>query len=307
MIGGHGADDAPIERGGAASGGLASGNDWDAEVPSRPDGQQANAAQSRGSKRPRRRSRAADALQYCDLLDAVFATPRAVDRSYDAYVRYRDRGCRRRDLDPAFVSALPVIREVCHSRDRALVGAAAWAIFRALRGRRFATGGPQEYWSYLRQTARGAVSHQREADDRFRLVDSVSPEVCFDGMRVTGRVVSIADVERKLVIEKIPLLVAETVVRRLRFEGEERAACLYILRSLLEGCDVVVRGLRVLFEVSCERLRQLVDYVTVAARLALSGIRQELEAAGGDSLGWRGSITMTAWLYGDDDGDGARP
>jgi len=187
-----------------------------------------------------------------------------------------------------------------------LVGAAAFAIFRALQRRRFRAGGPAQYWSYLRQTARGALAHQRGADDRFRLVDRVSPHDCFEGMGVTGRLVNIVDVERKLVVEKIPILVAEEVVGRLPFDGEERAASLYILRSRLERRDVVVRGLRVLFDVPCERLRQIVDYVTVAARMALARIRAELEAAAPNDLGWRGSISMTAWLYGEDDDEVAR-
>lgn len=241
-----------------------------------------------------------------ELLAAVFESPRDIEGAYTGYVRYRDRGCHRRDLTRAFDASLPVIREVCRSRDRVLVGAAAWAIFRALRSRRFKKGGKRAYWAYLRQTARGALAHQRESDDRFQLVDWISPQDCFDGMGITGRLVNFSDVERKLVIEKIPILVAEQVVRRLRFEGEERNASLYILRSLLEGRDVVVRGLRVLFDLPCERLRQIVDHVTVAARIALSRIRRELEAAGGESLGWRGAISMTAWLYGEDDDDRAR-
>lgn len=259
------------------------------------------AGRRRGRGEHRGRGRRREPEPPGDLLNAVFRTPRSLDTSYSAYLRYRDSGGRERDLCRALIGALPVIREVCRTPDRALVGAAAWAIVRALQMRRFVTGGPREYWAYLRQTARGAVAHQRETDDRFRLVDRVSPGVCSDAMLVTGRVLGVRDVERKLVIEKIPVLVARAVVSRLPFDGEERAAALYILRHLLEGRDIVVRGLKVLFDLPCERLRILVDYVTAACRMALRRIRLELEAAGGNDLGWRGSLSMTAWLYGEDD------
>lgn len=141
-----------------------------------------------------------------DLLDAVFGGRREPTTSYEAYVRYRDQGGRARDLDLAFARALPVIREVCGSRDRSHIGAAAWAIWRALREKRFTGGGRTAYWAYLRLTARGAMAHQRAADHRFRLVDRVAPEVCTDGMRVTGRLPGLREIEQKMVVEKIPVV-----------------------------------------------------------------------------------------------------
>ena len=240
-----------------------------------------------------------------DLLDAVFASRRDAGASFEVYLRYRDHGCRSRDLESAFARALPVIREVCTSRDRVLIGAAAWAIWRALQERRFTNGEARAYWAYLRQTARGAIAHQRAADDRFRLVDRVPPDVCVDGMGLSGRLVGIREVERKMVIEKIPILVAEQVVARLPFEGEELHACLFFLECLLDGRDVAVRGLNDLFDVSRERLRELLDYVAVKARMAMCGIRAELRAAAANDLGWQGALSMRAWLYGEDE-DGAR-
>lgn len=240
-----------------------------------------------------------------DLLDAVFEAKREPTTSYEAYLRYRDQGGRARDLDLAFARALPVIREVCGSRDRSQIGAAAWAIWRALRERRFTNGEPGSYWAYLRKTARGAIAHQRAADQRFRLVDRVAPEVCTDGMRVTGRLPGLREVEQKMVIEKIPILVAEQVVRRLPFEGEELDASLFFLETLLDGRDVDVRGLVDAFDVGRERLREILGYVAVAARMAMWRIRAELRAAAGGDLGWQGALHVRAWLYGED-GDDAR-
>lgn len=240
-----------------------------------------------------------------DLLDAVFASRRDAGASLDAYLHYRDGGRRSRDLDVAFGRALPVIREVCASRDRVLIGTAAWAIWRALQEERFKTGGARAYWAYLRQTARGAIAHQRAADERFRLVDRVAPDVCVDGMRVTGRLPGLREVEQKMVVEKIPILVAEKVVRRLPFEGEEFKASLFFLETLLDGRDADVRGLVDAFDVRRERLREILDYVTVAARMAMWGIKSELRAAAGNDLGWQGALAMRAWLYGEDE-DGAR-
>lgn len=266
----------------------------------------ARAERVRADASPRRQRRPQGLWLPGDLLDAVFASRRDAGASFDAYLRYRDGGCRSRDLDVAFARALPVIREVCTSRDRVLVGAAAWAIYRALRARRFKTGGAHAYWAYVRQTARGAMAHQRAADDRFRLVDRVPPEVCTDVMGLSGRLVGIREVERKMVVEKIPILVADEVVRRLPFEGEELKASLFFLESLIDGRDVAVRGLSDLFDVPRERLRELLDYVAVAARMALWRLRVELRAAAGNDLGWQGALSMRAWLYGEDDEDGAR-
>lgn len=236
-----------------------------------------------------------------DLLDAVFGGRREPTTSYEAYLRYRDQGGRARDLDLAFARALPVIREVCGSRDRSQISAAAWAIWRALRERRFTNGGRPAYWAFLRLTARGAMAHQRAADERFRLVDRVAPEVCVDGMRVTGRLPGLREIEQKMVVEKIPVLVAERVVSHLPFAGEELAACLFFLEALLDGRDVAAPGLSDLFDVPRERLRQLLDHVAVKARMAMWRIRAELRAAAGNDLGWQGALSMRAWLYGEDE------
>jgi len=236
-----------------------------------------------------------------DLLKAVFDSPRAWERSYAAYASYRDHGGRTRDLNEAFLAALLVIRDVCRSRDRALVGAAAWAMFRALQDRRFTTGDVSRFRTFLRQIARGAVAHEREAAGRFLLVDQVAPEICWDGMGVTGHLHDVNDVERKLVVEKIPILVVRDVVKRLRFADEDREACLYVLQQLVAGHDVLPRGLTPLFELPEYRLRFLVDYVSVRCRIALRKIRDELRAAAGENLGWMGAISITAWLYGGSD------
>lgn len=240
-----------------------------------------------------------------DLLDAVFEAKRDPRTSYEAYLRYRDQGCRARDLNLAFARALPVIREVCSSRDRSHIGVAAWAIWRALQERRFATGGRPAYWSYLRRTARGAIAHQRAADHRFKSVDRVAPEVCVDGMRLSGRLPGIRDVERKMVVEKIPIVVADEVVRRLPYEGEELAACLFFLEALLDGRDIAAAGLSELFDLPRTRLRHLLDHVAVKARMAMWRLRAEIRAAAGNDLGWQGALSMRAWLYGEDE-DGAR-
>ena len=238
-----------------------------------------------------------------DLLDAAFAGGRAPDDSYGAYLRYRDGGHHARDLDHAVLAALPLIGGVCRTRDRALVGAAACAIFRAIKEGRFTEGGASRYQTYLRHTARGAVAHEREAEQRFRQVDHVGPEVCWDGMSVTGHVLSIDDVERALVIEKIPVLIAQDVVDRLRFGGEERRTCLYILQQLVTGRDVPPRGLADLFDLPQYRLRFLVDYVSIRCRIAFRRIRGDLRIVAADGLGWMGNISMTAWLYGESDDD----
>ena len=238
-----------------------------------------------------------------DLLDAVFGGRRQPNASYEAYLRYRDHGCRARDLDLAFARALPVIREVCSSRDRSHIGAAAWAIWRALRERRFTHGGRPAYWAFLRLTARGAMAHQRAADHRFKLVDQVEPEVCVDGMRLSGRLPGIRDVEQKMVIEKIPIVVADEVVRRLPYEGEELAASLFFLEALLDGRDVAATGLSDLFDLPRTRLRHLLDDVAVKARMAMWRLRAELRAAAGNDLGWQGALSMRAWLYGEPEDD----
>lgn len=239
-----------------------------------------------------------------DLLDAVYGARRDSAASFEAFRRYRDAGTRPGDLEVAFARALPVIREVSLSRDRSHISAAAWAIWRVLQEGRFKEGGPRSYWAYLRRTARGAMAHQRAADDRFRLVDRVSPDVCWDGMRVTGRLPGIREIERKMVVEKIPVLVAEQVVARLPFAGREREASLFFLQSVLEGRDVAARGLSDAFDLPGKRLRELLDYVTVAARMAMRRIRAELRAAAGGDLGWQGALTTTAWLYGEDEARG---
>ena len=111
-----------------------------------------------GADPDRRRRSQGQGLQG-ELLDAVFASRRDAGMAYDAYVRFRDGGGRSRDLDVAFARALPVVREVCTSRDRVLIGAAAWAVWRALCQRRFTAGKAPSYWAYLRKTARGAIAH----------------------------------------------------------------------------------------------------------------------------------------------------
>lgn len=257
-----------------------------------------------GADSDRRRRSQGHGLQG-ELLDAVFAPPRDAGMAYDAYVRFRDGGSRSRDLDIAFARALPVIREVCTSRDRVLIGAAAWAVWRALRERRFTAGKAPSYWAYLRKTARGAIAHQRAADQRFRLVDRVAPDVCTDGMRATGRLPGLREIEQRMVVEKIPVLVTERVVRRLPFDGEELEASLFFLETLLDGRDVEVRGLVDAFDVRRERLREILDYVVVEARMAMSRIRIEIRAAAGGDVGWQGALSMSAWLYGEDE-EGAR-
>ena len=240
-----------------------------------------------------------------DLLDAVFEARREPGASFEAYLRYRDHGFRVRDLDLAFTRALPVIREVCHSRDRSHIGAAAWAIWCALRQRRFNHGESPAYWAYLRLTARGAMAHQRAADHRFKLVDRVDPEVCVDGMGLSGRLPGIRDVERKMVVERIPIVVAKRVVARLPFSGEELEASLFFLEALIDGRDVAARGLRELFDIPRERLRELLDYVAVQVRMAMWNLRVELRAAGGSDLGWQGALSVRAWLWGEEE-EGAR-
>jgi hypothetical protein len=256
---------------------------------------------SRG-RETRRRGPATSHLPV-DLLEAVFGARRDPKTSYEAYLRYRDRGCRARDLDLAFACALPVIREVCSSRDRSHIGAAAWALWRALRERRFAAGGRPAYWAYLRLTARGAMAHQRAADHRFTLIDRVAPEVCVDGMGLSGRLPGIRDVERKMVVEKIPFVIIDEVVGRLPYEGEELAACLFFLEALLDGRDVAATGLSDLFDVPRTRLRPLLDHVAVMARMAMWRLRVELRAAAGNDLGWQGALSMRAWLYGEPEDD----
>ena len=131
-----------------------------------------------------------------DLLDAVFASRRDAGASFDAYVRYRDGGCRSRDLEAAFAHALPVIREVCTSRDRGLIGAAAWAIWRALRQRRFSNGGRAAYWAYLRLTSRGAMAHQR-ATSTFSFSIKTDRTVISKGATKNSAYVSASDMRFK--------------------------------------------------------------------------------------------------------------
>jgi len=196
-----------------------------------------------------------------------------------------------------------VIREVCTSRDRVLIGAGAWALWRALTERRFTNGEARAYWAYLRQTARGAMAHQRAVDHRFKLVDRVAPEVCVDGMGLSGRLPGIRDVERKIVVEKIPIVIIDEVVRRLPYEGEELAACLFFLEALLDGRDVAATGLSDLFDLPRARLRHLLDHVAVKARMAMWRLRAEIRAAAGNDLGWQGALSMRAWLYGEHEDD----
>lgn len=284
------------ERGGSRASSLGG---WNTEQrgaqPERPTAE----AERSSTRRRLGRRRKEGAHLPADLIDAVFHARRDPRTSYEAYLRFRDQGCRVRDLDLAFAGALPVMREVCLSRDRSHIGAGAWAIWRALRERRFTKGETPAYWAYLRLTARGAIAHQRAADHRFKLVDRVAPEVCVDGMGLSGRLPGIRDVERKMVIEKIPILVADEVTRRLPYDGEELAACLFFLEALLDGRDIAVSGLADLFDVPRARLRHLLDHVAVKARMAMSRLRGELRAAAGNDLGWQGALSMRAWLYGE--------
>lgn len=235
-----------------------------------------------------------------DLLAAVFHQARDVQASYTAYRRYWRKGGDDY-LEAAFRDALPVVRDVCRSRDPEFVSVAAWAVFRALRRRGFKRGTPGHYWIYLRHIALGAIVHETEYRrpkviyaDRVR---GVQPdyEVGFT------RVVSYDDIDRKMIVEKIPVLVAQRVVDRLRFEGEDREACLFILRCLIEGYTPPPRGLKQSFDLTATRLKFLLDYVTTRVRVALRAIRAELRAAGGSSIGWLGNITVHTWLYGEDD------
>ena len=124
-------------------------------------------------------------------------------------------------------------------------------------------------------------------------------------MRVTGRLPGLREVEQKMVVEKIPLLVAEQVVRRLPFVGKELEASLFFLECLLDGRDVAVRGLTDAFDVPRDRLREILDHVAVVARMALWRISTEIRAAAGGDVGWQGNLSMRAWLYAED-GDEAR-
>lgn len=235
-----------------------------------------------------------------DLLGAIFHQPRDVAASYTAYRRWWRRGGEQ-NLEAAFRGALTVVRDVCRSRDPEFASHAAWAVFKALRNRGFKRGTPGHYWIYLRHTALCAI---------IGLTETRRPKVIY-AQRIRGmlplyeagysRMVDYDDIDRKMIVEKLPVLVAQRVVDRLRFEGEDREACLFILRCLLEGYTPPPRGLKQSFDLTAQRLRFLLDYVTTRVRAALRALRAELRAAGGTSVGYLGNITVHTWLYGDDD------
>lgn len=233
-----------------------------------------------------------------DLLSAAFSQQRDVETSYKAYRRFWRFG-RDEDLETAFRLAIPVVRDVCFERDRSLVAAAAWDVFRALRRRGFKRGGPGLYWIYLRHIAFGAVANGLRQRTEFLYETRIDQLPSYSD--TYGRLIDYADVDQKLIIEKLPVLVAERVTARLRFDGEDRAACLYVLRCLIEGFTPPVRGIAKFFALSQQRLRFLVDYVTTRVRAALRAVRAELVAAGGTTVGWLGNISVHRWLYGEND------
>lgn len=234
-----------------------------------------------------------------DLVEVVHEQVLDVDGSFNAYCRFRRRGGAA-NLETAFSHALPVVRMVCRSPNRELIAASAWGLFDALRRRRFKDGSPEQYAAFLRHVALGSFLSEYINIARFQVVSEIPPDAFDFWARMSGRLVGYDDVDRKMIIEKIPVIVAEHVTSRLRFEGEERDACLFVLRSVLEGVDVNPRGLADLFAIKQTRLRFLVDYVVVRVRLALQAIRRELRAATVSAAPSLERVSVTTWLYGEE-------
>lgn len=244
------------------------------------------------------------------LVEAIYERERDVRSSYRAYRRYK-RGRTASDLEEAFRNALPVVRDICKgTQDRDLLSAAAWQVFHSLRCRYFKRGNTRRYWAYLRQVALGGLINAYRDIRRFNkkliAVDFASTQ--FIRYDLGGHIVSHDEIEWKIIVEKLPVLVVEDVLDRMPYEGEERFAAMYILRSLVAGHDVVPQGLAVLFDVSKSRLRDMIDYVIVAIRMSLTRLRRELAAADTSGPYWKsGVLSVHEWLYSEMDPDVVPP
>jgi len=106
-----------------------------------------------------------------------------------------------------------------------------------------------------------------------------------------------------MVAEKIPIVIVDEVVRRLPYEGEELAACLFFLEALPTGATSLRLG-----SATCStsshaaptppgpRGRQGADGHVAPPRRGQSRSRERPPVAGGAS-------SMTAWPYGEPEED----
>ena len=221
------------------------------------------------------------------------------DRAFFAYRRYCKYGGGVR-LRRAYEQLLPSIKRYGYN-DPQLVQAVADAVFLRVRRRRFPTNAASSFFSYMRKTAFTAVTQERLRERRETAnTVPIDPEVLDKDYAPAGSMDTLEAVERKIMIERVPVAVAEHVAKRIRFAGVERQACVHILSRLICGEDVPIRGLAVLFELDTKRLRFLYDYVVVRMRLALYALRAEVRAAcpirSSNQSGWLGMMSYSRWL-----------
>lgn len=107
-----------------------------------------------------------------------------------------------------------------------------------------------------------------------------------------GKTPTMKQSDIRLYLEQLPAELGRSVVRSIRFKGDERDACVYILDRILRGRNPVLSVLRNHFELPLDRSLFLVDYVTVKIRMCL----RELSVDLGDLITEEKSIFSTSDL-----------
>lgn len=155
---------------------------------------------------------------------------------------------------------------------REFIGAAAVDVYDETRKRSFRDGSPEQYKVWLYNISRNSfISELRSwASRRVFNFDYHGPCV------PRGALYDVQDVEHEMFLRQLPREIFKRVSAAVRFDGQRRLACFYILRQLVGGQEVAARYLRKQFGLSVADVEFLIDYVTVRIRMALYEIRTDL-------------------------------
>lgn len=92
-----------------------------------------------------------------------------------------------------------------------------------------------------------------------------------------GRLVSIADVESKMMLEKLPQLIRDDFQRHNRLKGNQRVASYDVLKKILTGKPISTRELIEQFGVEPKHVTFVINYVTLRVRLAIDAMSDEIK------------------------------
>lgn len=155
---------------------------------------------------------------------------------------------------------------------REFIGSAAIRVYNETRKRSFRGSYTAQYVLWLFSMSRNSFIDELRAWSSRRIFnfDYHGPST------PRGSLYDVQDVEHEIFLQQLPREISKRVSSAIRFDGQRRLACFYILRQLVGGQEIAARYMSKQFGVSGSDLEFLIDYVTVRIRMALYEIRADL-------------------------------